>query len=709
VPFPLLLKVTLYLLALDTFAAIHLSEVLSRPVQALAVLAMGASWWAEEIAAHIPNYRRLWDVLTAVFLGFALLDVVFLAESFIAAVVHLLVFLQVYKLYNLRTNRDLLDLLILTFLQLMAACTLTVTFGFLVVFFLYMILGTCGLILLHLKRETDAALPASSRDLLAAPNLITPGFLACSIGLAMASFLLTFGIFFTIPRIGRTYLPLRAQFGTLVTGFTDRVELGTYGTIQSDPTIVMRVSFPEGPADPARLPDLRWRGMVFDHFDGRSWSLRDPTRFPARRLRDGTYLLAPYPWGAPLLTYEIFLDPIGTEVLFGASQLMAIQGPLPALHLDGARAVSLPSPPTTRIRYQAVTKIERFPGAALRWPVREGEYPREIRETFLQLPPLSARLQALADTLAAGAASPLEVAHRVESYLAQNLQYSLELRPESGLDPLDEFLFERKAGNCEYFAASMAVLLRAAGIPARLVNGFQRGEWNEVGQYLAVRQRDAHSWVEAYILEVGWVSFDPTPRAAFEAEAFAASGPLVKYFDALRMRWNRYVIDFTLGDQAAMAMGLRQQSLALQRSLRQAWDLGSFRAWRSARRLWRQYGYAVTFGLAVAVAVVLLLWRARSATPRRFWHLPGLSPSPSVGFYGRMLRLLARRGHRQPPTMTPREFAATLVGTPRLFGPAAELTALYERIRFGGEDLTVADRTRADGLLRQLAEPPRPS
>jgi hypothetical protein len=709
VPFPLLLKVTLYLLVLDTFAAVHLSEVLSSTVQALAVLAIGLSWWAEEIAARIPNYRRLWDVLTVVFLGFAVLDVLVLAESFIAAVVHLLVFLQVYKLYNLRANRDLLDLLILTFLQLMAACTLTVSFGFLVVFFLYMTLGTCGLTLLHLKRETDAALPTSSRDLLAGPNLVTAGFLACNIGLAMASFLLTFGIFFTIPRIGRTYLPLRAQVGTLATGFTERVELGAYGTIQNDPTIVMRVSFPEGPAEPARLPDLRWRGMVFDHFDGRSWSLQGATRLPARRLRDGTFLLAPYPWGAPLLTYEIFLDPIGTDVLFGAPQLMAIQGPLPALQLDGTRAVSLPFPPSARIRYQAVSRIERFSEAAPRQPLRAGEPPQEIRETLLQLPPLSARLQALADSLAAGAASPLEVAHRVESYLSQNLQYSLELRRESDLDPLDEFLFERKAGNCEYFAASMAVLLRAAGIPARLVNGFQRGEWNEVGQYLAVRQRDAHSWVEAYIPEIGWVSFDPTPRAAFEAEAFGASGPLVKYFDALRMRWNRYVIDFNLGDQAAMAAGLRQQSLAVQRNLRQAWDLWSFRAWRSARRLWRQYGYVAAGGLAVTVALALLLRRARTGTTRGVWRMRGLGRGASVGFYERMLRVLARRGHRQPPAMTPREFAASLSGTSPLSGPVAELTALYERIRFGGEDLTLADRQRADALLRQLAEASRTS
>ena len=707
-PFPLLLKVTLYLLVLDAFAALHLSDVLGWPAQVLIVLAMGVGWCAEDLAGRIPNYRRLWATLTAVFLGFAVLDLLVLADSFIAAVIHLLIFLQLNKLYNLHTNRDLRDLFVLTFLQLIAACTLTVSFGFLLVFFLYMILGTWGLILLHLKSETDAALPVQSRDLLAAPDFITPGLLVSSFGLAVASLLLTFAIFFTIPRIGRTYLPLRTPIGTLTTGFTNRVELGAFGAIQSDPTIVMRVSFPEGPADPARLPDLRWRGIAFDQFDGRAWTLRDPARSRVQRMRDGAFAFTPYPWGVPLVSYEVFLDPIGTDVLFGTPRLVAIQGPFTGLQVDAGDAISVLSPLTTQVRYQAVSRIEQFPEAALRRPVAPADYPAAIREAFLQLPPLSPRLRALAGTLAAGAASPLEVAHRVESYLAQNIQYSLELRQESDLDPLDEFLFERKAGNCEYFAASMAVLLRAAGIPARVVNGFQRGEWNEVGQYLAVRQRDAHSWVEAYVPRVGWASFDPTPRADFEAQVFGASGPIGKYFDTLRMRWNRYVVDFNLGDQTTMATALRQQSLSLGRTLGRSWDLWSSRVWRTLHRLWRQYGYLLASGVGLIVALLMLRRRSWPGAGR-FWQLPGLGRGPSVAFYTRMLRLLSRRGHRRLDAMTPREFAASLAGRPPLFGPVAELTGLYERVRFGGEQLPAADRARVEALLHRLAEAPRTS
>lgn len=706
VPFPLFFKLTLYLLVLDAFGALSLTGILDWPGLAAVLLAIAGSWWSDEIRVRTPNYRRLWDTITAIFVVYAVLDLLFLAESFIAAVIHLLLFLQVYRLYNTRTHRDLLDIFILTFLQLIAASTLTVSFGFLPVFCLYMILGTWGLILFHLKRETDLALPERSRELLAGSDLVAPGFLLGSVGVAILSVLLTLVIFFVIPRIGRTFLPLKAQIGTLTTGFTDRVDLGAYGAIQNDPTIVMRVSFSETVVSPERLPDLRWRGVAFDSFDGRSWSIRDPARTPVRRARDGSFAVATPRWGAPFLAYEIFLEPIGTEVIFGLPRVVSVQGRFAGLEGDAGDGLSLAVPPSSRLRYAAVSQPERFRPAQLRRPAQAGDYPREIRQAYLQLPEVSPRLRALARDLAAGAATPYEIARRVEAYLTGNLRYTLDLRRGSELDPLEDFLFSRKAGNCEYFAASMAVLLRVAGVPARVVNGFQRGEWNEVGRFFAVRQRDAHSWVEVFFPEVGWVTFDPSPRAAFEEQAFGASSWMGKYFDALRMRWNRYVIDYNLGDQTLLAMSLRRQSLAFRQGLGRTWDLWSFRAYRTLRRLWRQHGYAIGALIALLAAAAFLLRRLPVGDMGSAWLTRGRARPAPVAFYERMLRLLARQGRRRPPTATAREFASTLADRPELFASVAELTALYERVRFGGEPLSAADQRRVAALLQVLASSP---
>jgi len=697
-------KATLYLLALDALGALFLTEILDVPSLAGILLVVLGSWWAEEIRVRIPNYRQLWDAITAVFLAYVVLDLLILAESIMAALVHLLLFLLIQKLYNQRAPRDFLDTVILTFLMLITSATLTVSFGFLLVFSLYMLLGVWALILFHLKRETDLAFPEHSRDLLAGSGLISTEFLLSSVGLAAGALLLTLAIFIILPRVGRTFLPFRAQLGTMITGFTDRVELGAYGSIQNDPTIVMRINFVDRQAGPDSFPNLRWRGLAFDRFDGRTWSLGDPVRTPVRRTRDGAFVVAPHRVGSPFVAYEVFLEPIGSEAIFGLPRLVSIQARFPSLSADISGGLSLPAPPSGRSRYLAISQPERFRPGQLDQPAGPGDYPPEIRELYLQLPEIPARVARLARELTESAATPHQAARRVEQYLEDNIRYSLDLRGDSSQDPLEEFLFVRKAGNCEYFAASMTILLRAAGIPARVVNGFQRGEWNEVGQFYAVRQRDAHSWVEVYLPEAGWVTFDPSPRAAFEAAAFPMSGWLLKYFDALRMRWNRYVIDYSLTDQAALAVGLRYQSFALRRSVSQAWDHWTFQASRRLRALWRDYGFLAAALLALAAAAAVLL-RRRGSLPdlAAVWPFGARRRKRTIAFYERALRLLARRGHTHPPSVTAREFAERFADRPELREPVAELTALYERVRFGETPLTPDDSRHAAALLSQLA------
>jgi hypothetical protein len=698
----LLLRAVLRLLALDALGALYLTDILSIPTLAGIAALILASWWAEEIRAAVPGIGRFWDAVTVGFFVFTALDLLFLADSFIAGVVHLLVFLIIYKLYNTRRHRDLLDVFILTFLMLVAASTLTASFGLLPVFCGYMVLGILGLTLFHLKRETDLHLPERSRDLLGAPGLVTPTVLLNGAGMAILAMLLTLAIFLLVPRVGRTFFSLRGPLGTQTVGFSDRVDLGMYGTIQTDPTVVMRVSFPDDPNAVTRFPDLRWRGLAFDRFDGRTWSLAHPARTLARQMREAQYAVSPFALGEPFLAAEVFLEPIGTDLLFGPPRLRAIQGRLPRPSIDLAGAVTLPSPPNIRIRYLVVSQPERIREDVLQRPVRPDEYPPDVRDAYLQLPPLSPRVRALAESLAAGAETPMKAVRRMEAYLTENLRYSLDLGRVGRSDPLEDFLFERKTGNCEYFAASLVVLLRVAGIPARVVNGFQRGEWNEVGQYLAVRQRDAHSWAEVYVPGAGWLTVDPSPRAVFEVGAFGPSGWFVQYFDALRWRWNRYVVDYSLGDQAVFAMRVRQASLEIRRTLEQAWSLWASEAAHSARQLWRSAGYAVV-ALAVLAAAASMLWRR---TPLGAlgtgWLLSVRLRRSPVVFYERMLRLLDRQGWPRAPAVTAREFLTGLSGRPRLHEAATELTAFYERVRFGGQPLTPAEAKRVALLLGRL-------
>jgi hypothetical protein len=272
----------------------------------------------------------------------------------------------------------------------------------------------------------------------------------------------------------------------------------------------------------------------------------------------------------------------------------------------------------------------------------------------------------------AGARSPEAAARRIQDQLSGNYRYTLVLRRQSALPPLEEFLFVRRSGNCEYFAAAMAVMLRTVGIPSRVVAGFQRGEWNPYGRYFMVRLSDAHSWVEAYIEGRGWVPFDPSPRG--DAEEGAPRGSIALYLDAARMRWYRYVVNWSLRDQVQLAQTVHRQAGDLRLGL--SWP----RDWRVSPAL------PTVGGLLVVLALGWLIGRlpaVRGGTG---------GPAAVPAFYARALRLLARRGLVPGAAETARQFASRVrEAAPERAEVFVRLTHLYERTRFGAVALTEAD------------------
>src|SRR5262249_46360746 len=142
------------------------------------------------------------------------------------------------------------------------------------------------------------------------------------------------------------------------------------------------------------------------------------------------------------------------------------------------------------------------------------DYPRDVVAKYLQLPAkIDPRIAEFAKEITAKAPTPYDKSAAIEAYLRTRFKYTLDLTGSPGDDPLPHFLFETRAGHCEYFASAMAVMLRTLGIPSREVNGFLPGEYNDLGGDYIVRASDAHSWVEVYFPDNGWIVFDPTPSA----------------------------------------------------------------------------------------------------------------------------------------------------------------------------------------------------
>ena len=680
---PLVLRVALYVLVVDGVFALYLAEFIGVRGALLVGALLVAAWVLQPrvpgTAGRLTSARLLVPLAALA----SVVDIAYLTESVLDALVRLLLFLTLYKLATLQTVRDSRTVAFLAFFMLVAASGSAFGVGFLFAFVGFVALLSWIALLQHFVGETATGTAAGSEAVPATRYLMA---LAASGGVAV--FLVAGGLFFLLPRVGLATLPLRARLGQMITGFSERVELGSYGSILTDSSVVMRVQLPEE-VQPDRYPNLRWRGVVLDTFDGHAWSVRYPRQIRLIRPNAGGFDVGLLGGSGQFLRQEIFLEPISSEVVFAAPRVLRISMATSMLAMDDMGTVSVSSP-GARLRYTVESEVEgpSVRGAGLQRtapPLDSNQLQR-----YLQLPDLPPAIPALARQVAGPSQSPEEIAHRVEEFLRTKFRYTLDLERVSQLDPLQEFLFVRRAGHCEYFAAAMAVMLRSLGVPSRVVNGFQRGEWNPYGQYYIVRYYDAHSWVEAFMPGIGWVTFDPTPRATVDPRS--NQRPTLLYLDSLRLQWHRYVVNWTLRDQIRAVQSVQ-------------FRLAGFRNWSAGldAQTRAQLGRTGSLALVVVIGAVgaWAVWQHRRGgfgNPR----------SRTPAFYRRALRAAACRGLRPATGETAREFSGRVAD----LGPAAgsaftRVTALYERARFGGAPPAPAEIEEAEASLVALGRSSR--
>jgi transglutaminase-like putative cysteine protease len=679
----LALRLVTYLLVLTGVAALYGAALVGPVGAALVVLAILVGWGHEQARARGAVRAALGYGLVGAAAVAVVVDLLYLAYSVLDGMVHLLLFLILLRLFVRRGLKDLRDAGLLSFFMLVAAASISFSLGFLVVFVIFLVLGTWMLILNHVVTELERAGQAGGGGAASTRRVFFRGPLTrVSLVAAAITFSLAGGLFFVIPRVGQAALPLRAQLGRMVTGFADRVDLGSFGDIETDHSVVMRVYLTDERVDPVALPELRWRGVAFDQFDGRAWSSTVAPRRYLRRGAGGDFGIGLPRGTGPILRQEIFLEPMGTDAVFGAPRVIRVEMPSPSLVADDMGGLTTSSA-SGRLHYVVESEVETGGRSSMSRARPAPPLGATERTRFLQLPAVSPEIARLAREAAAGATDPATAARRISAYLSTHYRYTLALRRETARPPLEEFLFVRRSGNCEYFAASMAVMLRTLGIPSRVVAGFQQGEWNPYGRYFMVRLSDAHSWVEVHVEGQGWIAFDPSPRGEV---AQRAPGSLSLYLDAARMRWYRYVINWSLRDQVHLAAAVQRQATEVRLGL--PWP----REWPARRTL------AIAGAVVAALGLGWLLW-GRGGGPRA----TGPARRAPV-FYERALRLLARQGLAPAAAETARQFA-TRVGAaaPRRGEAFARLTALYERARFGDTALTEGEWRDVSQALAALA------
>jgi hypothetical protein len=329
------------------------------------------------------------------------------------------------------------------------------------------------------------------------------------------------------------------------------------------------------------------------------------------------------------------------------------------------------------------------------------------------LPNLTDQTTQLAQTIRSGNTNVYDTVLAVQAYLRQNYTYSLDVQRTSDRLPLEDFLFVNQAGHCEYYATSMAMLLRILGIPTRVVNGFARGRWNEFGNFFTVRQSDAHAWVEVYFPSYGWITFDPTPSAAFDetyqqfVEQRSLLASVYRYSEYLRTRWNRYIIDYSATDQARMVVDAFRASHSARHGIASYLRRSRASLKHAIERIsLSQIGILIGSLLVIGILIRPLL----RVLSRLHLRMPGFRLLPRtprqhqiVRLYQKMLHTLARQGLTKPRSTTPAEFAEYVAQHhPAYAHNVREITRIYYETRYGQQPFTDNDLTRLQDMLMTM-------
>jgi len=491
---------------------------------------------------------------------------------------------------------------------------------------------------------------------------------------------LTLILFVLFPRVQGPLWGL-PQDAYASSGLDDKMSPGSVGHLALSDAVAFRVVFN---GQPPRRNQMYWRGPVLWNFDGHTWT---PGRNGFVRIKPIQLDNLTYP-----IDYTVTLEPHNKTWLFTLEMPTQISVPA-AMTYDFQ--VQQKSPITSRLRYTAHSQLG--------YRANGEEDPRQLQRALIIPRNLNPRAQQLAASWrtnsvnsAGNTSSPLLTSPRREEgqsppsgnilnddeavmsaalayFNREGFQYTLS-PPPLGAQEIDDFLFETRKGFCEHYASSFVFLMRAAGVPARVVTGYQGGEYSDIGKYFIVRQSDAHAWAEVWLRGRGWVRIDPTAAiapsrvelgmaAALPASDSAAlpwmartQSPWLKNFrfnlDALTNQWNQWVLGYNTERQFAFLTRMGMEEIT-----------------------WQNMAFIMLGGMALLVGLFTLLM-LRKLTVR--------NTDEAQRLYLKFCRTLAKKGIVRGAHEGPQDFAvrATQI-KPQLAPAIANITARYVALRYG--------------------------
>jgi protein-glutamine gamma-glutamyltransferase len=625
------LRVTRWVVGAYLFGALlHLGQL---PLWVILVACGGGAWAlaAAQGRAHLP--RRIFKVALTVLLTGTVLAM-FHTLNGLSAGSALLILMGAVKLLEATVRRDRLIVVGVSFYLLLAACLESQD---LLRAPLYLVQAWLCCTALLYASHPDAPLSARLAGLLSARSL------AFALPLAVLLFML-------FPRMAGAFWSLGGS-NEAQTGLSDTMSPGSISELGNSVDPVFRVWF-DGPPPPPQ--ERYWRGPVLHDFDGYTWT----------RFHGSFYKPENLDYAGAAYHYQIRLEP-DSNPWWPA---------LDTLQTAKARGTFV-TPDRQLVAYRPIHDAVTY-SATSYTVTRSGDVLSSLARRFdTDLPQQrNPRSQALAHRLRAAAADvPAYVASVLAVFRDGHFEYTLT-PPLLDLNSVDDFMFNTRRGFCGHFASAFAMLMRAGGVPARVVTGYQGGEWNPIGGYLLIRRSDAHAWVEVWEDGRGWVRVDPTAVAAPE-------------------RLRRSILDLlpsagSVPDRLIHEFSWLQQGHVVWDAVN-AWWSTQVVAYNYASQLrlldrlgfgdpdWQQLGWLLAGVLIVWLVVISWQFsRVRS----------GGGPDRLGRAYLRLCSRLARSGVVREPHQGPLAYAGRLTDSSAPTVQARELLNLYARLRFGSSD-----------------------
>lgn len=497
---------------------------------------LGVAYFLRRASVDPPRWLPLWgmNVLGLAYLPLFFLDLFAFGHGLVQPVVHLCLFALLVKLFAIVRERDKWQAAIGVFFLFLAAMGTSVhptIVLYLAIFLVLALVLLTRFAFLHVLSGFGREDPTLAR-------IPMRSFLVLSTG---AVLVLAVPLFLLLPRVRAPFIVGRGGTGVTVeaAGFSDQVTLDSIGRIRGSREVALRVKGADGPYE------MRFKAAAYDIYEGGTWR-RSPPRsnlYPRTGARFQLGRERIVRWAT------IWLQPLRSQSMPLPVETVAVEPRSPSLTIDEGGALSFPLNPLEVAEYRV--------GLA-RSPVLLGLVPSGDTGPTLNLKGVTPRVATLAAQVM-GEGTSAERADRLERHLIGNYEYTLDFVGRSADNPIEDFLFRYRSGQCEYFASSMVLMLRSQGIHARLVTGFLGGEYNPFEGYYIVRENNAHAWVEAYLPGQGWRIYDPTPPAG--RPTGRDQGALLYFqqaWDFVLFRWDRYVLTFGLYDQLQIFSGLRE-------------------------------------------------------------------------------------------------------------------------------------------------------